>query len=81
MSGFKVVLMASKAIGSLQNQVCRSSPQSAMSDSFSRLWKRSTIPFASGWYEVVILCLMPHVSSSWDHVEEVNWLPLSVVMI
>ena len=47
---------------------------------FSYLWNLSTIPLDWGWKAVVVMGLAPTCFHQEDHVEEVNWTPLSDVI-
>lgn len=81
MSCLTVVLMASMAIGSFQNHLSGSSLPNAINDSFNLRWNLSTMPFASGWYGVVIMAFIPQVRVNCVKVADENWLPRSVVTV
>jgi hypothetical protein len=49
--------------------------------SFSRLWNRSTNPFDWGWYAVMGECWMLSRLHRPAHRADVNWAPLSDVMV
>ncbi len=49
--------------------------------SFSRLWNRSTNLFDWGWYAVVGKCWMLSRLHRPAHRADVNWVPLSDVMV
>ena len=62
--------MPSSTIGSSDIQV--GFVVRALSEALSCRCKRSTIPFACGWYAVVLLCEMPSSLLHSVHSEEVN---------
>jgi hypothetical protein len=49
--------------------------------SFSRLWNCTTNPFDCGWYAVVGECWMLSRLHRPTHRADVNWAPLSDVMV
>ena len=46
---------------------------------FNWRWKRNTMPFAAGWYAVVLICRVPIISFTRRNNCDLNSLPWSVV--
>ena len=73
-----VVLRPSRTHGSCWNQF--PSVHLDIREALRDLWKRSTIPFASGLYDVVVRCLIPSCLFTASHNADVKLVPLSEVM-
>lgn len=78
-SDLNMVLKPNKIIGSSSLQVeCLAR---AFSAAFRVLWKRSTKPFASGWYVVVCILWIPNNFENSAKRLDSNCVPWSVVIV